>query len=56
MWQSRIGRDISATEVLPEKQEISSPDWAPQPRTPMVGRGVPTAPSYENHQGFPMSG
>lgn len=40
VWQSRIGKDITAAEILPEVSRVPAPHQAPQSGAPVPGRGA----------------
>ena len=52
VWQIKIGRDISATEDLPEEGGIPAQHQTPQPRVPVPGREVPISSGCKKPAGI----
>ena len=54
MWQLGIGRDISAAKA-PLRSKVLESHPAPQPGSPVPGRGIPITSGCENRWGlYPM--
>ena len=44
------GKNITNTELLPGKQRVPAPHWAPQTMGPSVERQAPEMTGFEDHQ------